>query len=180
MRPLVVIPHEPCFEIRLQLLERRVELPPERDLIELLQDRLVETLADPVRLRALDLRPRVLEVVDRQEELVGMLVHAAAVLGPSIGQDAQQLPAFRFEERKDSIVEKIGRRDRGPRRVELREGDLRVRVDERLLVDPADALDRPEVGGVLRAQITGMLGLDLAEHLVIELPTFEPLDLPLD
>ncbi len=59
-----------------------VQLLAERHLVELLQDRLVEAHADPVRLRALHFRLRVINIVDRQEELMGMLVQTTAVLGP--------------------------------------------------------------------------------------------------
>jgi hypothetical protein len=49
----------------------------------------------------------------------------------------------RLEERDDPVVEEVGRRQRRLRVVELRDGDLAVRVDERLLVDPPHALHVP-------------------------------------
>ena len=76
VRPLLVVAQDPAIEILLKLFERSVELLSEGDLIELLQDRLVEALADPVRLRMLHLRARVIDVVEGEEQLVGMLVMA--------------------------------------------------------------------------------------------------------
>jgi hypothetical protein len=99
----------------------------------------VEALADAVRLRALHLRLRVIDVVDRQEELVGMLVQTAAALRFTIRQ-SQHSTAVRFEERQHAIFEQICRR---LRRVLRGQGHLRVRVDERLLIDPPNALIVP-------------------------------------
>jgi hypothetical protein len=50
-------------QIGLQLLERVVNLHPEGDPIELVQQGLLEMLADPVRLRALRLRPCVVDIL---------------------------------------------------------------------------------------------------------------------
>ena len=80
MRTLFVVAKKPSIEIPLKLVEITVQLLAKRDLIELLQDCSVEAFADLIRLRALHLRSRVIDVVDRQEELIGMLIQAAAVL----------------------------------------------------------------------------------------------------
>ncbi len=51
MRPLMVVRVDPYVKITLQLFQRRVDLLAEGDLVELVQDGLVEPLADPVGLR---------------------------------------------------------------------------------------------------------------------------------
>lgn len=51
MRALMVVVVQPVIQIGLKRIDAVVELLTERDLIELLQDCLVEPLADPVRLR---------------------------------------------------------------------------------------------------------------------------------
>lgn len=51
MRALVVVEVQPVIEICLQRFDGLKDLFAERDLMELLQDRLVKALADAVRLR---------------------------------------------------------------------------------------------------------------------------------
>jgi len=46
MRAVIVVVRKPVIEIGLQLLDGAVYLAPEGDLVELLQDGLVEALAD--------------------------------------------------------------------------------------------------------------------------------------
>jgi hypothetical protein len=72
----------------LQLLDAIVELLAEGHAVELVQDGLVEALTDAVGLRALCLCPTVIDILDRQVELVlvafgvaaaGALIVAAAL-----------------------------------------------------------------------------------------------------
>ena len=67
------------------------DLPSEDRLVELIQHRLVEPLADAVRLRVARLGPGVFDLVKLKVELVGMLVKPATVFGPTIGQDAKDI-----------------------------------------------------------------------------------------
>lgn len=53
------------------------------------------------------------------------------------------------EERQHSIIERIGSRDRMLAVIELHDGDLAVRIDKSLLVNPANALERANVVGIL-------------------------------
>ena len=50
MRALMVVVMQPFVQIGLQRVNAVIELLAERDLVELLQDRFVEPLADAVRL----------------------------------------------------------------------------------------------------------------------------------
>src|SRR3569833_158990 len=69
MRPLMVVRVDPRVKIDLQLFHRRVDLLSERDLVELVQDRLMEALADHIGLRRLGFGARMVDVVDGQIQL---------------------------------------------------------------------------------------------------------------
>lgn len=111
---------DPRIEIRLKLLEFRVDLLVERALISLLWGRVVDALSDPVRLGLIGLRSRAIDVVDRQEELVGMLAHPTTELGSPIRQDPRQPRSLAFEMKMDLVVEQIGCCARRLRRVKGR------------------------------------------------------------
>lgn len=51
MRAVAVVVGDPIDLIRQRFLDARIDLARKRDLVELLQDRLVEALADPIGLR---------------------------------------------------------------------------------------------------------------------------------
>ena len=99
----LVVLAEPLVEIGLRLGEAVVELFAEGDPIELVQHRLMEALADPVRPRALGFRPAVIDVFDRQIELVlmplgvdafGRPLRAAAVFAAAVGQHPRERNAM--------------------------------------------------------------------------------------
>ena len=75
------------------------------------------------------------DILERQIELVFMVLGVAAIFRAAIGQDAAELHLPCVIERHDAIVEEIGRGDRRLAIIELGEGDLGVGVDEGLLVD---------------------------------------------
>src|ERR1700731_2308498 len=60
----------------------------QRDAIKLIEHGLVEALADTVGLRALRLGARVIDVLDREIELIRVPLWIAAVLAPAVGQHA--------------------------------------------------------------------------------------------
>jgi hypothetical protein len=62
---LVVAP-DPFIEIGLQGFDRSVELLAERDTVELVEDRLVKALDNAIRLWALRLGPRMVDVIHRE------------------------------------------------------------------------------------------------------------------
>src|SRR5438309_7308167 len=80
MRPLLVVVDEPGIEIGLQFLDRAIDLFAERHPIELVEQRAMEALADAVGLWALGLGAAVIDVLDRQVELV-LVAFPAAELG---------------------------------------------------------------------------------------------------
>ena len=83
--PLVVI-GEPGIKIDLQLLDGPIDLLAEGYPIELVQHGAMEALADAIGLRALGLGAAMVDVLDREIELVFM-AFPAAELGAAIGQN---------------------------------------------------------------------------------------------
>ena len=106
---------------------------------------------------------------DGEVELVFVALVGAAIFGAAIGEHPLQHDAVLLVERDHPVVEQIGGGDRRLAVVELGEADLGVGVDEGLLVDAADALQRADIERVLRAAIAGAFGLELAMGLLVGL-----------
>lgn len=126
----------------------------------------MEPLTDAVGLRTVGLRLRVLDVIDRQEQLVVVTLRPPAELGATISKDTDQVDSVFLEHRQYTIVEKIRCGDRRLGRVQLAGRDLGVGVHERLLVDAANAFNCADVVRVLRSQVSRVLGLDLTVNFV--------------
>lgn len=75
--------------VGLQVVDVLVEFFPECDLVKLLQNRLLKSLADAIRLRRFNLDPGVIKIVQRQVKLVIVTIGFAAILGAPIRQYAQ-------------------------------------------------------------------------------------------
>lgn len=133
----------------LQFVEREVQLAAERDLVELLQNRLVEPLANAVGLRMACLGFGVLDVVECQVQLVIMRFRFAAVFGSPVGQHAQDAHAVFGKERQNPIVQQIGGGNRRLGGIQLGKRHLAVGVDKRLLVNAADTLEGADVERIL-------------------------------
>ena len=74
MRPLLVVGFDPGVEVVLQARDRGIGLLAEGDAVELIEDGLVEALSDAIRLRALRLGPRMVDVLDREIKLVVVML----------------------------------------------------------------------------------------------------------
>jgi hypothetical protein len=72
----------------------------------------------------------VIDVLDRDIELLLVPFGIAAILAAAIGENPQQPDLLAVEEGNHAIVEKIGRSDRRLAIVKLGKGDLSVGVDE--------------------------------------------------
>src|SRR5579863_7506513 len=131
---LVVLLHlvalDPAIKIDLEIGDRAVDLLAKGDAIELIEHRLVEPLNDAIRLRALGLGARMVDILERQIELIFVMLRVAAIFRAAIGQHAAEPYLPRIIERHDAIVEKIGGGDRRLAVVELGESDLGVGIDE--------------------------------------------------
>src|SRR5579863_7690930 len=169
MRPFLVVALDPRIEIGLKLGDRSIDLLAEDDAIELIEHRLVEALDDAIRLWALGLGAGVVDVLERQVELVFVVFRVAAIFRAAIGQHAGQLDLPRVIERHDAIVEEIGGGNRRLPIIELGEGDLGVGVDEGLLVDAPDPLHGADVERVLGAAIARAFALEFAMRLLFAL-----------
>ena len=161
MGALLIVVDDPRIEIGLQLVDRAVDLLVERYPVELVEHGAVEALADAVGLRAFGLGATVIDILDRQVELVFVAL-AAAELGAAVGQHARQPDAVLVIERHHPVVEDLGRGDRRLAVIEFGEGDLGIGVDEGLLIDPPDTLQGADIKRVLGSAIAGALALKLA------------------
>ena len=89
MCSFIIVAIEPNVQIFLQALQVEVDLFPEGDLIELLQNGLVKSFTDTIGLWASRFRLRVVDVLDRQVELILVMFSIAAILGATIREGTQ-------------------------------------------------------------------------------------------
>ena len=129
----------------------------------------MEPLDDAVGLWALGLGTGVIDVFDREIELVFVPVMGTAELGATVGQHPLQRHVMFLEAGNDPVIEQVGGGDRGLAIVQLGERHLAVGVEEGLLVDPADALQRAHIECVLGAAIAGAFGVELAVRFLVGL-----------
>jgi hypothetical protein len=85
MGPSFIVFGDPGIEVGLQLVDCVVDLLAERHPVELVEHGAVEALADAVGLRAFGLGAAVVDILDRQIELVFVAL-AAAKLGAAVGE----------------------------------------------------------------------------------------------
>ncbi len=96
------------IQVDLDLVKTSVDLFPECYPIELVLHRLMEALADAVGLGMLCLCLRMLDLVEAQEELIGMGVLTPTELRSPISQDSEHLHTLLLEERQSPVVEAVG------------------------------------------------------------------------
>ena len=109
MSSLVIVLRQPNVKINLKLLKGLIDLLAERYLIKLVENRAMESLADPIRLRMPDFCLCVFYIAHREKELEVMRVRPSAIFGSSIGENAKHGHVELVEEGNDPVVEKIGR-----------------------------------------------------------------------
>ena len=98
-----------------------------------------------------------IDILERQVELIFVVLGVAAIFRAAISQHAAEPHLPRIIERHDAIVNEIGRGDGRLAIIELGEGDLGVGVDKGLLVDAADPLHVADVERILGAAIARTL-----------------------
>ena len=106
------------IQVLLHLLDGLVPGGPPLDAEMLFEERAVEALDEAVGLGPPHLGRAVLDVLQLQEELVGMLVRPAAVLAPVVAQDRLHLDAVLLEEGQHVVVQDLDRGHRHLARVE--------------------------------------------------------------
>lgn len=169
MGPLVVVVRQPRVEISLQLLQGPIDLLPEGHAIQLVQHGLVESLADPVRLGMPGLRTGMINVLDREIQFILVSFGCPAVLRAAIREHSIQGDFVMLEERQHSVIQQLGGSQRRFPVIQLGKSDFAVGIDEGLLIDPPDALERSDVEGVLRTTISGAFTLKLAMRFFVGL-----------
>ena len=162
VRPRLIILGHPDIEILLQFADRRIDLLAEGDAVELVEHGLVKPFDDAIGLRAPGLGAGMVDVLDSKVELVFVAVVGAAIFGAAIGENTLQHDAVLLVEGQDPVVQEIGRSDRRLAIIELDEANLRIGIDEGLLIDAADAFQGTHIEGVLHAAIAGTFGFELA------------------
>jgi hypothetical protein len=166
---LFLILSQPPLQICLEFFSTSIELLAEHKAIELSQEGLVEAFADAIGLRALPLGAGMVDMLDRQIQLVLLGVQAPTVLGPSIGYHAAQGSLLGLKEGHDLVVEQVSCRPGGLAIRELGKGHLAVGVNKGLLLDPAHAFERADIEGVLGATLAWTFAPKLALGLLINL-----------
>src|SRR5262249_23826463 len=179
MWPCLIVFFDPRVQIRLQLVGRTIDLFAERNTIELVEHGLVQAFTDAIRLRALGLGARVIDVLDREIKLVLVPFGVAAELAAAVSQHAQELDIVLVEERQHSVIEQIGGGDGRLAVIELGKADLSVGVDEALLVDASNTLQVADIERILGTAVTWMLTFELAVRFLLGLRLFERDDLRL-
>ena len=174
----MVVFGDPSIKVGLQLVDGVIDLFTERHPIELIQDGAMEALADSIGLRALGLGAAVIDVLDREVELI-VVAFTAAEFGAPVSQHPRQPDTVLIIERHHPIIEDLGRGDRGLAVIELGKGDFGIGVDDGLLTDPADTLQGADIEGVLGTAITGTFALKLAVRFLVGLGLLEGGDLGL-
>jgi hypothetical protein len=88
-------------------------------------------------------------------------VGTAPVLRPPIGQDTAQRECGGIKEGHHLVIEQLSGGQRGLAVVELGKGHFAVGLNEGLLIDPPDALERPDLERSLRPTIARTFALEL-------------------
>ena len=161
---LIVFPH-PSIKIGLQLVNGTIHLFAERDAVKFVEHGFVELFTNWSACSWFG--ARVIDVLDREVELILVPLRVAAVLAAAVGQRPQQLDLVAVKEGEHTIIEEIGGRDRRLAIVELGKGHLGIDVDEGLLVDASNPLQIADIERILSAAITRMLALELAMRLLL-------------
>ena len=90
VRSFGVVPLHPYVNVGMKFSQRVVLLTAKRARVELVLDGLMESFANPVRLRTPRLRPRMLDVLQVEVQRILVRFPVAAVLAPAIGQNPKQ------------------------------------------------------------------------------------------
>jgi hypothetical protein len=102
--PALIVSFHVGVENRLHLVDGLEPGAPAFDAEVLVEQRSVQPFDNSVRLRAFDARGSVLDLLDLEEQLVGVLVGSAAELATIVGQDHLDLGVVRLEGRDDVVV----------------------------------------------------------------------------
>ena len=105
----------------------------------LVEQRAMEALDDAVGLRPLHAGLAVLDALELEEQLVGMVVHAASELAAVVGQHGVHFDAMRLEGRQHVGVKQMHGGDRHLVGVEPSKRESRMAIDHRLEINLPNA-----------------------------------------
>jgi hypothetical protein len=121
----------------------------------------MQALDDAVALGPADPGGLVLDALQLEEQLVGMLIRPAAELAAIVRQYDIHASALLLEGRQDLVVEGLDRRDRQLVGIQARPSVAGMAVDRGLQIDLAHALEHTDEEGVHRDERARMWGLDV-------------------
>ena len=107
MCSLTIVVLHPVIQVSLQLVQRVIQFPPERNLIKLLQHGFMEALADSVCLRMPRFGPGMFYAVYAQIQLVIVRLQLAAVFGYSVRQHADNAQFLGSEKGQNLVIQKL-------------------------------------------------------------------------
>src|SRR5690606_38275903 len=127
----------------------------------------MEAFTYSVALRAFYFCFGVLNIFDSQVEFIFMILSFSAIFGAAIGKDTQQWNFLFLEEWNDFVVYHICCGDGVLTIIQLGKSNLRIGIDEGLLIDSPYAFDIANVVGILCTQVPRMLSLNLSESFAL-------------
>ena len=140
MDPLFIRVAEPLLQVGLQLTQPRINLLAQGKAREFIEPGLMHAFDDPLGLRTLPLRARMINVFYGYIQFILMAVRTPPVLRAPIGSEATQRDLLLLEERHPLILKQLGSCQRRFAIVEFGTRPLALSINEGLLVDPAYAL----------------------------------------
>ncbi len=139
----------------------------------------MEPFTDPVGLGVPRLGARVVDVLHGKIQFVLVTLRRPAVLRAAVGEDPVQRNLVLVEEWQYPIIAQVRGGDRGLPVIEFREPHLAVGVDDGLLIDPAHALQAPDIERVLCAAVARTFALKFAMRFFVGLRLLQRNDLRL-
>ena len=155
MGPPGVVRDQVGVEVGLHLGDALVELGSAHDAEVFVEQGPVQVLDEAVGRGSADLGGAVLDVPELKEQLVGVMVGAAAELAPVVAQHGGDPSLVGVEGREDLVVHDVHGGDRELVGVEPAPGIAGVAIDGGLEIDLAHALDMADEKGVATASARG-------------------------
>ena len=162
MRPLSVVVLQIAIQVCLHLFYRLIPGRPPLDSEVFIQQCAMQSLDKAVALWPADLGCPVLNPLQLQEQLVGMMVWAPTELAPVIRQDGIDPSLVGFEKRQYRFIEHMDRGHRQLAGVEPSPSVAAVAVQHGLQIHLANPLERADEESVDRHQFPGVVDLNLA------------------
>ena len=161
MWPLGVVVLQIAIQVCLHLLYRLIPGRSPLDTEVFIQQCAMQPFDKAVALRPAHLGGSVLNPLQLQEQLVGMMVRAPAELAPVVRQDGIDPCLVGFKEWQHRFVEHMYRGDGLLAGVEPPSGVATVAVQHGLQIHLTDPLERADEEGVDRHQFPGVVDLNL-------------------